>query len=589
MAVEKITFELGSKFSGEGFEKANKLIEKNRKELEGGKRGVGELSAAFQELDPNLAKATGNVGKFADAFLQGGIVGGLITAAMMGIAEGVKLIYERFTEAREAAKNLANELMSKLVGATKTNTEAFEDFRDEVAKTRTEAEGLLAVMNATIAESAKRDVMQLNMEKLQAVADEITAEGKALVAAEYDLKIAMIQNKAANEASYNTLQNATEAVKDATEVRVESENLLADQRQQLRLAEGRLVEYTHKREKIEAGLAKCLTEYEAGQLDYSRMLENRVRLQKDLKELEEVYKERIEAHGKVKEAVVAAEKNLEAAVAAEAKAKNAATIAQEKFTTDQKKLTTDFENLNERLKEAKEAEIAATKKAAEEKEAEIESWKDHLEKLKKSLPEYDADAVDEALNDLWAEEDGAKKGGGARGEPQKVKVVNDKPLNVGMQANLWPNEMKEIPKPKKLDQQVWDRWKNGTATLAERERVKRFMEMDKRYNMSQMKRLLPDFTKFVQNADKPESWLSKHDKQQMEAMKSEVIPSLSTEVATKLLKDAGSHVLCSEDMKPFIQNEQAIMKYVEALKKKTAVEDAVKAQTKVINAALTVR
>jgi hypothetical protein len=588
MAVEKITFELGSNFSGEGFEKANKLIEKNRKELEGGKRGVGELTQAFRELDPNLAKATGNVGKFADAFIQGGIVGGLITAAMMGVAEGVKLIYEKLAEARQAAKNLANELMNKLVGATKTNTEAFEDFRNEVAKTRTEAEGLLAVMNATIAEKAKRDVMQLNMEKLQAVADEITAEGKALVAAEYDLKIAMIQNKAANEASYNTLQNATKAVKDATEVRVESENLLADQRQQLRIAEGRLVEYTHKREKIEAGLAKCLTDYEAGHLDYSQMLKNRVRLQQDLKELEEVYKERIAAHSKVKEAVVAAEKNLEAAVAAEAKAKNAATIAQEKFTTDQKKLTTDFENLNVKLKEAKEAEIAATEKAAEKKEKEARSWEEHLEKLKKKLPVRDADFHDEVLRDLMAGEDGVKKGGDPK-EPQKVKVVNEKPLNVGMNANLWPNEMKEIPKPKKLDQKVWDRWKNGTATLAERERVKRFMEMDRRYNMSQMKRLLPDFTKFVQNADKPESWLSKHDKQQMETMKREVIPSLGVEVATKLLKDAGSHVLCSDDMKPFIEDEKAIRKYVESLIKKTAVEDAVKTQTKVVEAALTVR
>lgn len=218
---------------------------------------------------------------------------------------------------------------------------------------------------------------------------------------------------------------------------------------------------------------------------------------------------------------------------------------------------------DEKLKEAKEKEAKERNEFSDyvqnlklKMEEEIEERKGLSESTKKLTKAQD-DAAG-ALDELYGDEDGGK-GGGDPSKVKNVKVTNPGDIGTSVNTKIDMAGVKgEIKKPKGLDNETFERIKKGQASIADWRRFDRFTERENRDEQSSRHRIGTDAAKFLQNADKPTSWLSERDKQFQEDFKTRVLPQLPKDVAKQLLGDASKKLLSSETMKNILRDKQVV-------------------------------
>lgn len=568
MADNHIQFRIGSSFQGEGFKKAQAALAENRKEIASSVRGLGELSTALEGINPGAAKAAGAVQKFGQAFVAGGIVGGVITLALDGLAEGVKLVVEKMKEAEEAAKRYAAALKDNLLAAIGSSTASFRSLREEMSAANREADDLLNVLNGNAAHEAANEIFKVNTEKLEALAGAMSDTEKGIVEATANYKIALIkatekEEEAANAIdAYRTKLDSAAEVKEAASKRVsETDNALADLTEKCR-------EYLDKRTQVENFIATEEERFKNGSIDLRTILVDRKNAELKIKDLEEAYKGDVERLKKATSDAEAAKKDAAAADRDYTSAQNALHAAVQKHEEALQDVTLAEKEGELKIKEAQDKDAKAKEELAEKEQEAADKWHEFLQGQVKKLEEATsglADKMDETgdgLDDLLEDMGNGKDG--KIGEKVKVTNPNEigKAVGVGVNVN---NLTGEIKKPRKLDDDTFERIKNGQANIADWKRFDRFTERENRDEQSSKHRIGADAVRFLANAEKPDSWLSDRDRQFQEDFKTRVLPQLPADVAAELLGEAGKKVLCKEDLKDFLGDNSAIMRCLKNL------------------------
>lgn len=564
MAAEKIEFALGSKFKGEGFKAATQAIKDNRQEINAARQGIGALTSAFKEVSPEAAAAVGAVQKFGQAFVTGGIVGGVISLALQGLAKAVSFVSEKMHEAAEASKKYADILRNEVLAAMGDSSAQFQKLSEDIGKANREIKDSLALLNGDVAREAQNKVHELHIATLQKITDDMSAEGRASLLAQEQLTAQQIKAAAALEQATNAVNSQKEIVENTTKKREAAEQAVVDAETRLAELRERSAEYLQKRQALDNAIENVEQQYKDGMINLAKYREQQKQGALKVAELEETYKEQIEKLADATSKVEEAKRNAAAATDAEAAAARELETAELKVADVKLKNEAERADAELKLNDAKKKEQEAIEKETEAHQEVLDlcgglydawnAWIDETEKL--------ADAEAQLTEDI---KNGAEDSGKVDpNKVQKVNVVRGPASGIGVNVE-WNPLNQEIQKPKGLDDATWNRFRNGLANVADMQKVHRFQERQQRDQEMQLKRIEADSIKFLKIADTPESWRSKADNAFMEIYKQKVLPQLPKEMAAKMLGDAGKHILAKEDMKEFLGDKCAIIKYLEKL------------------------
>lgn len=563
MTDTEIKFKIASVFDGEGFAKSEAAIKANRREISAASRGLGELTNAFKGISPEAANAVTAIKGVASAFVAGGIVGGGIQLAIQGISTAISFMRDKWEEAAEATRKYAEILKTNILAAMGDATASFAALRQEMAQADKEAQDILKVLNGDVAHEAAAKVYQLKVDAMNQITEEMTAEERGVIEALRDKQIAIVKATAADEQAanaidaYRTILDNAGKTKEASAARLaEAENGLADMTEQSR-------EYLAKRKQIEDYIATQEERFAEGQINLHDILVARKESALALKNLEDENSATV--------------KNLSDANAALANAKRDAAAADYAYTQAQSNLHAAVQKRDETLQavtlaekegalkvqDAQKKDADAKEKLAEAEQKAADDWHEFLngQVLKlRNATEGLAEAEEKAAKEL----EGSDIGGGndKKKLAENVRVTNPKEIGTSVGVGVNVNAMRgDIQKPKKLDDATWNRFQNGLANAADMARIQRFQEQDQRTAYNNLNRIKADAVKFIKIVDQPEAWRSAADNNFIEMMKTKVFTQLPADVASKLLGDAGKHLLTSETMKEILGNNGALIQY----------------------------
>lgn len=596
MANNTVEFRIGSKYDGEGFKQANDAIKKNRQEITSSTKGLGELANAFKQISPEAATAISGVQKFGQAFVTGGIVGGLISAAFMGINEAVSFGIKKFNEAKEAAEKYAQILKDKVIAAMGESEAKFKTMKTAIEEANAEIKDALALLNGETARQATNQVHKLHIETLQQITDDMSEAGKASLTAQEQLKAQQIRGEAALKVLNDTLEAEKKMRENANKIREESSARLVAAEKSVEEENRRCSKYLTARNNVLNALEAIEKNYNDGMMSQVSYLQAKKKLNLGLEKIETEYKDDVERLSKVNKALEDAKKD---AVAAE----KAASKSQESINTLNAKIETQkLENTAKETEAAKKAEAAAAKKAEAEEAAALAAWdqsqaeREEAERLREReeadnalIAQIEAEAR-ASLNSTEAHEiatkaqmenaEAAQKltdamnaqasgmGGGSSKADEDFQKKMEKFFKKGQRVDVnvtWPEQMDSIPKPKKLDDETWNRFKNGLANAADMEKIARYQEREERDRQTARARQVEDSRRFLKIADMPETWRSPADNRFMETFKTQVLPRMSADQAAALLQEGGKHVMMKNDLREFLGNQSELMRFLKEL------------------------
>lgn len=216
MADNNIKFTIGSDFQDSGFTAAKQSIGDINKQVKSGARDIAGFAQSFGVLDGQAAKAASALtGLLSAAMTLNPITIG-ITAAISALSWAMNECREREEKLRkeqeEHRKAMENLLTITNNGLYQAAIEEAKQLGNEYMRITTHANEMTAAINALNNERASGGVLQLQADKIVAVFNEVTEEGKQLVASEYDLKIATAQAAQARAAAEAKLEEAHNAV-----------------------------------------------------------------------------------------------------------------------------------------------------------------------------------------------------------------------------------------------------------------------------------------------------------------------------------------------------------------------------------------
>lgn len=563
MADTEIKFKIASVFDGEGFAKSEAAIKANRREISAASRGLGELTNAFKGISPEAANAVTAIKGVASAFVAGGIVGGGIQLAIQGISTAISFMRDKWEEAAEATRKYAEILKTNILAAMGDATASFAALRQEMAQADKEAQDILKVLNGDVAHEAAAKVYQLKVDAMNQITEEMTAEERGVIEALRDKQIAIVKAAAADEQAanaidaYRTILDNAGKTKEASAARLaEAENGLADMTEQSR-------EYLAKRKQIEDYIATQEERFAEGQINLHDILVARKESALALKNLEDENSATVKNLSDANTALANAKRDAAAADYAYTQAQNNLHAAVQKRDETLQAVTLAEKEGALKVQDAQKKDADAKEKLAEAEQKAADDWHEFLngQVLKlRNATEGLAEAEEKAAKEL----EGSDIGGGndKKKLAENVRVTNPKEIGTSVGVGVNVNAMRgDIQKPKKLDDATWNRFQNGLANAADMARIQRFQEQDQRTAYNSLNRIKADAVKFIKIVDQPEAWRSAADNNFIEMMKTKVFTQLPADVASKLLGDAGKHLLTSETMKEILGNNGALIQY----------------------------
>ena len=407
MADNTIRFSIGGTFDGEAFDKFNGAINANKKELMSSVRGLGELTTAISGVSPAAGEAVGAVKQFTAAFVSGGIVGGVISLALQGIAEGVKYCAEKFKEAEERAAAYADILRNKVLAALGDSAAAFSELQRQMAQSKREADDMLKVLNGDVAHEAANQVYQIKMDAMNKITAEMTEQEKAVVLALRDKEIAVVMATAAEKQSGNALENATKAVERATELKTAAAQRVSDAESSLAQLQERCGEYLSKRTQIENYLATEEERFKEGSIGLREVLVARKDASLAIQKLEDEYSGQVKQLKDATDSVTAAKKALTEAEYAAKAAQQSATAAEKKHDEAANALALAQAEGAQKVRDAQIKQSEVTMAKVKRDQAEEDSWHQFLAAQKEKVDSaYDLKAAEEeAAEKLYAMSD----------------------------------------------------------------------------------------------------------------------------------------------------------------------------------------
>ena len=567
MADNNIRFTLSTLYKGEGMDALNGAIKNNQKELAASVRGIGELTNAFAAVSPEAQVAVSQVKNFTNAFVQGGIKGGLIQVAMMGISKAVEYCAEKFKEAKENAKKYAEILRGDVAAAMTDAAKQYAEVQAALSQSNKEAQDLVKVLNGQAANEAANKIFEINKKKLEDLANAMTESERSVIEAVAAREIAAVKAAEADQKAANANDALAAAVGNATQLRAAASERLAAAEAAVENANARLASYNNGRAQIAQKITDAENDYAAGTILLAEHDRRIAAARVELAKYEEANKESVAYQTQINNELAAAKKAVADADIAFAEAQKAQ--QQAALERDTKRVEAETAALEVDAKVA-----AAKEKQADELESLIQFIDESAEQMKETSSTYEElvasakglkDAQDGAADALenGGGDDAKKSGLKGYGDdaPIQVKVSNPNEIGSSFSSSVdVPGIRSDIQKPRNLDDATWQRFKDGTANVADQQRVKRFQEAEARYGLQ---RISSDVTKFISLADKPDTWLSSRDRQFMDDFKTKVAPQLPAEMMKKMFQNNAQNVLTTSRMKQILGNDAVIKKWCE--------------------------
>ena len=361
MADAQLHFKLGSSADTRGFEAMSREVERAGKEGKKLSGALGNVLSEAQKLDGALGNTAKMASNVVNGFAQMGIIGGIVAGAKTAMDlffDSAKEGYDKMAKAAQDNADRQQKALQKAVDAhikgvhdaneatRKMGAEAVKQF-DETAAAAVKASQLIAQTDIA---RANNSIAKVQVEKLNAIIKEETDEGRAVVAAKYDLKIAELKAAQAEELSTEKSKEASKAVETARGRVAQTQNQLNLAEQALAKAKDEESKLSHVRmadtKKIKEEVAQAERAYKEAQRNHTQSVNGLANEEEKLKAVEiNVSTERTNQEAAILQAKIALEKANEA----EEKAAKA------------------------RLKEAEEAEKAAKKLAAKNAARDMEA------------------------------------------------------------------------------------------------------------------------------------------------------------------------------------------------------------------------
>lgn len=380
MADQKITFQIGSVFKGEGFQKAQNTVKTLNDNIKKGTGIAQQAAGALGGLDNACGKAANAVSGLVSALALGNpILAGVVVAitavnAVMDYfnkkeAEAKKLTDE-YNEACKKLKETQDKIWSdKLQADMKTVYDTAQKIKSEFEFITKSAKEIAQAMAGLSKSENNARLIDLQTQKFQATKGsnfantEAGKEQQAIIAAEYDYKIALEKSKIA-------LEEKTSAVESATKKETETQQLFDNKNSEISSLDDLLISLrteqanTRKRDlKRQAELKKKIEEVE------SKKLKAEEELHKLSVDIEAATIERIKAENERENQK--AENHL-----AEMTAQEKVVEAKNAQAEGIKRREEEAEEQAKKEEEARQKEIEAREKAADD----IQSKIDKLEK-----------------------------------------------------------------------------------------------------------------------------------------------------------------------------------------------------------------
>lgn len=217
-AVQNIMLKIGSAFDGEGFKRAQRGVGELNNGIRGAMGVVGGFSAVLGGIDTSAAKAIGAVS---------GMIGTLVSLNAAAIlSQGIMLAFtakiNKCTKEIEELQKKSADLKASVDAAfNKTLSASVSDVHDEMKsivgdfdRITAQANAFTAALNGLNASAATGGIIDLEIEKVNAVMEAETEQQRKLVAAEYDLEIATRKAADSRQAWEGKIAAADKAIED---------------------------------------------------------------------------------------------------------------------------------------------------------------------------------------------------------------------------------------------------------------------------------------------------------------------------------------------------------------------------------------
>ena len=500
--AQKISFEIGSTFSGEGFRQAQASVGNMNNNIKSAANTASQLASAFGGLDASAAKSMRAITGMINSLMTLNATAIITQAAMIAISAYVDKCnkeMEALQERSEALRASVDKAFNRAVAdQIKGVHDEIKSISGEFDRITAQAAAFAAALSGLKGSVATGGIVNLEIEKVNEMLRAHTDAEKATIEATYNLKIATAKAAVSREQWNDKIEAAhTAVVANAERVANCDKEIAIIQQKRAELEEARLQllgNNSDKAEKLAAAIAQLAAEEEAIRTKQNDLRAKGnvllVQEQKTLVDSENAEKEMSLAITKATAKIIdvehasdtMAEKEAQAALAAEAEAK--ARKERKDQMDEERRLS----------KEAAEAQKQMNDAAKEVADAERE--------LAEAIARYERNFADnEMKNDIMGQD---KRGLAVpvkvQGEIKANIVAHDleKAINEGLIRSVKDMDRFNRDRAKALDKEEREKW---NQLKREKQKYDQLLERSRKTWSQQDKDFVKKFEKLRDTAE----------------------------------------------------------------------------------------
>ena len=269
--AQKISFEIGSTFSGEGFRQAQASVGNMNNNIKSAASTASQLSSAFGGLDASAAKSMRAITGMINSLVTLNATAIITQAAMIAISVYVEKCnkeMEALKERSEALKASVDKAFDRAVaGQIKNVHDEIKSISGEFDRITAQATAFAAALSGLKGSVATGGIINLEIEKVNEMLRAHSDAEKETIEATYNLKIATAKAAASREQWNDKIEAAHNAVvSNAERVANCDKEIAIIQQKRADLEEARLQlvgSNSDKAEKLAATIAQLAAEEEA--------------------------------------------------------------------------------------------------------------------------------------------------------------------------------------------------------------------------------------------------------------------------------------------------------------------------------------
>ena len=231
MAEQHLKFQIGSAFNGEGFKQAREAVGSVNTGAARAAEAAEKLGSAMGGLDTSATKAFGALSSMLTTIMSLNATAILTQGALIAINFAMEAMQKEAEAAAEKANALREAVDKAFARAMKQNAEdlslEISAIAGDFERVTKHAEAFTAALNGLKGSVATGGIINLEIEKINAMSAALSEEMKSSVEAEYNFKIATAKAAASREEWAGKIEAADAAVAAGRERTAIAEKQLA--------------------------------------------------------------------------------------------------------------------------------------------------------------------------------------------------------------------------------------------------------------------------------------------------------------------------------------------------------------------------